>query len=98
MDNNDKNVLAALQAKIAELEAKNKALVEAQPKAKEPTFKISEKGAVSVYGLGRFPTTLYLEQWERLLLVADKLRSFIEANRSRLSVKDKTAPTTTATA
>jgi hypothetical protein len=43
-------------------------------------FKVSEKGAVSVYGLGRFPVTLYFEQWHKLLSQADELRTFIEAN------------------
>jgi hypothetical protein len=51
-------------------------------------FKVSEKGAVSVYGLGRFPVTLYLEQWENLLSHTDELREFIEANRAQLKIKD----------
>lgn len=52
-------------------------------------FKVSEKGAVSVYGMGRFPVTLYLEQWERLLAHADELREFLKANRSQLKVKER---------
>jgi hypothetical protein len=52
-------------------------------------FKVSEKGAVSVYGLGRFPVTLYLEQWEKLLSHADELRAFIEANKDTLKTKDQ---------
>ena len=51
------------------------------------TAKVSEKGAVSVYGLQRMPVTLYLGQWERLLAFADDLKAFIEANKSKLSVK-----------
>ena len=51
-------------------------------------FKVSEKGAVSVYGLGRFPVTLYFEQWDRLLSQADELRTFIEANKSKLKLKE----------
>jgi hypothetical protein len=51
------------------------------------SFKVSEKGAVSVYGLGRFPVTLYQEQWTRLLNAADPIREFIEANKERLKVK-----------
>ncbi|HLK11456.1 MAG TPA: hypothetical protein VKW76_08745 [Candidatus Binatia bacterium] len=51
------------------------------------TFKVSEKGAVSVYGLGRFPVTLYQEQWTKLLGMADELRAFITENASRLKVK-----------
>jgi len=49
-------------------------------------FKVSEKGAVSVYGLGRFPVTLYLEQWHKLLSHADELRAFIEDNKARGSL------------
>jgi hypothetical protein len=51
-------------------------------------FKVSEKGAVSVYGLGRFPVTLYFEQWHRLLSQADELRAFLEANKSKLKLKE----------
>jgi len=71
----DNNTLTPEQmaARIAELEgrlAKNSTL----------SFKVSEKGAVSVYGLGRFPVTLYFEQWNKLLAQADELRIFLEAN------------------
>lgn len=50
-------------------------------------FRVSEKGAVSVYGLGRFPVTLYYEQWTRLLENADALKQFIEENKSSLKLK-----------
>ena len=50
-------------------------------------FKVSEKGAVSVYGLGRFPVTLYYEQWVRLLDHVDQLREFLEENKARLKLK-----------
>ncbi len=50
-------------------------------------FKVSEKGAVSVYGLGRFPVTLYYEQWVRLLDAAPDLKKFLEANKSKLKLK-----------
>ncbi|MFN8625079.1 MAG: hypothetical protein U0587_03705 [Candidatus Binatia bacterium] len=53
------------------------------------TFRVSEKGAVSVYGLGRFPVTLYQEQWDKLLDATDALRAFIEANRERLKKKER---------
>jgi hypothetical protein len=49
---------------------------------------VSEKGAVSVYGLGRFPVTLYQEQWLKLLAMADEIKHFIEENRGRLKVKE----------
>lgn len=51
------------------------------------TFKVGDKGGVSVYGLQRFPVTLYGEQWERLLDHADQLRSFIADNKGRLKAK-----------
>ncbi len=54
----------------------------------ELSLKVSEKGAVSVYGMGRFPVTLYQEQWERLLAHSDAIRAFIEENRSRLKRKE----------
>jgi hypothetical protein len=71
-----------MAARIAELEARI-------AKAGVLRFKVSEKGAVSVYGLGRFPVTLYLEQWETLLSHADELRQFIETNRAQLKTKDR---------
>jgi len=52
-------------------------------------FRVGEKGGVSVYGLGRFPVTLYYEQWIRLLDAAENLRSFLEQNKSRLKLKPK---------
>jgi hypothetical protein len=52
-------------------------------------FRVGEKGGVSVYGLGRFPVTLYYEQWNRLLGASDKLREFLEENKSKLKLKDQ---------
>lgn len=52
------------------------------------TLKVSEKGAVSVYGIGRFPTTLYQEQWKKLLGAAQSILDFIEANQANLSSKE----------
>lgn len=73
-----------LLARIAELEkqqgSRRKGTLE---------FRVGEKGGVSVYGLGRFPVTLYYEQWNRLLDVSDELRSFLEENKSRLKLKDQ---------
>jgi hypothetical protein len=71
-----------LMARIAELEKQVGA-----KKAGKLEFKVSEKGGVSVYGLGRFPTTLYYEQWSRLLDAGEDLRAFLEANKSRLKLK-----------
>jgi len=71
-----------LQARIAELEKQAGA-----KRSGRLDFKVSEKGGVSVYGLGRFPVTLYYEQWTRLLSAAEELRSFIEDNKSKLKLK-----------
>jgi hypothetical protein len=51
-------------------------------------MKVSEKGALSVYGMGRFPVTLYKEQWLRLLTMADEIKAFIEANDASLKTKE----------
>lgn len=78
-----------LKAELERLTRENEAL-KAQSKAKpgQLTLKVSAKGAVSVYGLGRFPVTLYQEQWNRLLDHAAELRSFIKANESQLKKKE----------
>ena len=52
------------------------------------SFKVSEKGGVSVYGLGRFPVTLYYEQWVRLLGSTESLNDFITTNKAKLKLKD----------
>lgn len=52
-------------------------------------MKVSEKGALSVYGMGRFPVTLYKEQWLKLLGIAEDLKKFIAENESRLKLKNK---------
>lgn len=72
-----------LKAKIAELEKQ----VQGRKRG-AIDFKVSEKGGVSMYGLGRFPVTLYYEQWVRLLEHAEQIREFLEQNKSRLKMKD----------
>ena len=52
------------------------------------TMKVSEKGALSIYGMGRFPVTLYKEQWLKLLAMSDDIRAFIVANEGRLKTKE----------
>jgi hypothetical protein len=74
-----------LQAEIERLRAENEALK--KPGRGKLSLKVSEKGALSVYGMGRFPVTLYKEQWLRLLAVADDIKSFIDANSERLKTK-----------
>src|ERR1700728_2459578 len=73
-----------LMARIAELEKQ----AGSRPKG-SMEFRVGEKGGVSVYGLGRFPVTLYYEQWIRLLDRADDLRAFLEENKSRLKLKEQ---------
>ncbi len=73
-----------LLARIAELEKQ----VEGK-KAGKLEFRVSEKGGVSVYGLGRFPVTLYAEQWEKLLDVAEELRAFVEQEKRKGTLKLK---------
>jgi hypothetical protein len=75
-----------LLARIAELEKKNEGR-----KKGALEFRVGEKGGVSVYGLGRFPVTLYYEQWIRLLDVSKDLREFLEENKSRLKLKDQSS-------
>jgi hypothetical protein len=71
-----------LMARIAELEKQT-----GSKKTGRLEFRVSEKGGVSVYGLGRFPVTLYYEQWQRLLEAADGLRTFLEENKGKLKLK-----------
>ena len=71
-----------LMARIAELEQ-----TASTKKSGRLEFRVSEKGGVSVYGLGRFPVTLYYEQWIRLLDSVEPLRAFIEENKGKLKMK-----------
>ena len=75
-----------LKAELARLKAENEQLKSRQTRG--ISLKVSEKGGVSVYGLGRFPVTLYKEQWTRLLDMADDIRAFITENDSRLKAKE----------
>ena len=75
-----------LKAELEKLKAENAALKARG--AKGTSMKVSEKGAVSVYGLGRFPVTLYQEQWLKLLDLADDIRAFIRENEGSLKKKE----------
>jgi hypothetical protein len=79
----DRELQAALR-KIEELERKVKGTAKATPQI---SFKVSTKGAVSVYGLGRFPVTLYGGQWERLIEKTEELRVFLKDNADSLATK-----------
>jgi hypothetical protein len=75
-----------LRAELERLKKENEAL---KSRGNKPvSLKVSEKGGVSVYGLGRFPVTLYKEQWLKLLDLADELRAFIRENEQRLKSKE----------
>ena len=81
-----------LQKQIDDLKLENKILKKStkkpqQTKEKELTFKVSEKKALSVYGLNRFPVTLYKEQWILLFEQRDKILNFIEENNTELVSK-----------
>jgi hypothetical protein len=73
-----------LLARIAELER----AASEKKRAGSLSFKVSEKGAVSVYGMGRFPVTLYHEQWTRLFAAAEDILTFIEENKDKLKTKE----------
>ena len=77
-----------VEQKLARLEAENRTLKEqVERKLGQLSLKVSEKGGLSIYGLGRFPVTLYKEQWVRLLDYADEIRAFLKANDQQLKAK-----------
>jgi hypothetical protein len=75
-----------MKAELERLRAENEALK--QRNVRGVSLKVSEKGGVSVYGLGRFPITLYQEQWTKLLDMADQIRAFIVENEGKLKKKE----------
>ena len=75
-----------LKAEVERLRAEVETLK--RPARGQMSLKVSEKGALSVYGLGRFPVTLYREQWEKLLGLADSIRQFIQENDRLLKKKE----------
>jgi hypothetical protein len=74
-----------LRAELERLRAENEALK--RPRG-QTSLKVSEKGALSVYGLGRFPVTLYREQWDKLLNMSEEIRQFIKDNDGSLKKKE----------
>jgi len=75
-----------LKAELERLKAENEQLK--SQRGRSVSLKVSEKGGVSVYGLGRFPVTLYKEQWAKLLAMADEIRAFIKENEPKLKAKE----------
>jgi hypothetical protein len=74
-----------MRAELERLRSENAALKKSSSKG--VSMKVSEKGGLSVYGLGRFPITLYKEQWTKLLDLSDEIRAFIKAHESDLKTK-----------
>jgi hypothetical protein len=81
----DDGMNAEMKAELERLRAENERLKNRQTRG--VSLKVSEKGGVSVYGLGRFPVTLYKEQWTRLLAMADDIQAFIRENDAKLKTK-----------
>ncbi len=77
-----------LKAEIERLKAENAALKTKRPDGRALSMKVSEKGALSLYGMGRFPVTLYKEQWLKLLTAAEDIKVFIKDNDSLLKTKE----------
>ncbi|MBL7714403.1 MAG: hypothetical protein JNL01_02980 [Bdellovibrionales bacterium] len=77
-----------MKAELERLRAENEALKKTKPARGTLSMKVSEKGALSVYGMGRFPVTLYKEQWLKLLGIADDIKKFISENDSKLKAKE----------
>jgi len=75
-----------LKAELERLKAENESLK--SQRGRSISLKVSEKGGLSVYGLGRFPVTLYKEQWTKLLAMADEIRAFLKAHDAELKTKD----------
>ena len=77
-----------MKAELERLRAENEALKKGKPQRGTLSLKVSEKGALSVYGMGRFPVTLYKEQWLKLLEIAPDIKAFIQENDARLKTKE----------
>lgn len=75
-----------IQAELARLRAENESLKQAGSRG--ISLKVSQKGAVSLYGMGRFPVTLYKEQWLKILEMSDVIKSFIKDNDAALKAKE----------
>jgi hypothetical protein len=76
-----------LRAELERLRNENAALKKGAPSGIR--MKVSEKGALSIYGMGRFPVTLYKEQWLKLLDMSPEIRAFVAANETQLKTKEK---------
>ena len=87
---NDSNTSAPIDinAELARLREENEKLKAKEAKRTTITLKVSDKGACSLYGLGRFPITLYCQQWLKVLGHAEEIKAFLTTNAARLAVKE----------
>ncbi|MDR2733672.1 MAG: hypothetical protein LBC99_03380 [Spirochaetota bacterium] len=79
----------AEQEELERLRRENEQLKQKVQRGKTLELRVSQKGALSVYGLNRFPVTLYKEQWERLLEISDSIKEFIKQHEGELAVRNK---------
>jgi hypothetical protein len=77
-----------MKAELERLRAENEALKNKKSARGTLSMKVSEKGALSVYGMGRFPVTLYKEQWLKLMGISEEIKTFIAENDDKLKTKD----------
>ncbi|RZA06009.1 MAG: hypothetical protein EOP11_11405 [Proteobacteria bacterium] len=77
-----------MRAELERLRKENESLKQTRARGGALSLKVSQKGAVSLYGMGRFPVTLYQEQWEKLLGHGEEIKAFITQNKSSLKTKD----------
>jgi hypothetical protein len=77
----------SMKEELERLRRENEELKKSRPRGGALNLKVSQKGAVSLYGMGRFPVTLYKEQWVRMLDFGDEIRAFIQANDAQLKAK-----------
>jgi hypothetical protein len=77
-----------MKAELERLRAENEALKNKKSAKGTLSMKVSEKGALSVYGMGRFPVTLYKEQWLKLLSITEDIKKFIQENDASLKTKE----------
>lgn len=76
-----------MRAEVERLRRENEELKQQKQSPRGIQLKVSQKGAVSLYGLGRFPVTLYKEQWRRVLDMADEIRAFLDEHDAELKAK-----------
>lgn len=88
METQEQMTVEQLMAQIEALKARNAELEANQPRPKGLVLKVSEKGGVSIYGLGKFPVTQYMSTWLKIFEHREQIEAFIQENVSRLAVKE----------